>query len=180
MNENMNEPLVVQAQVQVVTAQVVVKEEEHSLLPYPDETKWHTSECDRCCTCTGDCWLAWCCSCFSLGHIASKLEALGQPYCLTYWHIVGIAIAFFILDTILQNSIVNFDFSFLRIFLIVVIFQLRGLVRQRLNIPGDCCSDCLWSFFCGPCVITQINGTLWKQPEIQPGCSCEDQFAKIV
>mmetsp|Transcript_14369 Transcript_14369/g.17085 ORF Transcript_14369/g.17085 Transcript_14369/m.17085 type:complete len:209 (+) Transcript_14369:96-722(+) len=187
---------VVQAQVvqaQVVQAQVVVQpgqqfvvvgqqgapQAQNTLIPYPEETNWHDSECDRCCTCQGDCCLAWFCGCFSLGHIASKLEALGEPYCLKFWHIVIFAIILSIVDMIL-TSITQSQTRLSGIFLFVVTFQLRRRITTKLNFPGSCCGDCLWSFFCAPCVITQMNGTLWSQPEVQPGCSCDDNFAQVV
>jgi hypothetical protein len=58
--------------------------EASQLIPYPGEEKWHHDIFDRCCSCGGDCWLAWCCPCVTLAHIVSKLNALGSNYCLSF------------------------------------------------------------------------------------------------
>ena len=43
------------------------------LIPYQGENAWHYGLCDRCCTCTGECCMAWWCPCISVGQIASKV-----------------------------------------------------------------------------------------------------------
>mmetsp|Transcript_19858 Transcript_19858/g.23592 ORF Transcript_19858/g.23592 Transcript_19858/m.23592 type:complete len:183 (-) Transcript_19858:81-629(-) len=168
--------VVVQAQVVGQTVNVV--DATDSLVAFPGANEWHDGECDRCCNCSGDCGLAWFLPCFSLAHISSKLDALDAPYCLKFWHIATLGILFWIIDMIFYS--LNIQLQTLNIFIFIVVFQLRGIVRQRLAIPGDCCMDCLWSFFCVPCAITQMNGTLWRQPENEPGCSCDDRYAQIV
>mmetsp|Transcript_10784 Transcript_10784/g.14059 ORF Transcript_10784/g.14059 Transcript_10784/m.14059 type:complete len:191 (+) Transcript_10784:72-644(+) len=181
------QPMYVQAQAQVVSQPGQQQEQPESLIPYPDETNWHTSECacERCCACQGECWMAWCCSCFSLGHISSKLEALGQPCCLKYSHIVMIGVALTIVDIILSVVMSRPGRPAMRqprlagLFFFFVTFQMRRAISRRLKFADNCCFDCLWSFFCTPCVITQMNGTLWKQPD-DLGCSCDDKFAQVV
>jgi len=49
-------------------------EEGGGLLPYEGEATWHYGLFDRCCSCGADCWMAWCCSCFSLGQMAAKVR----------------------------------------------------------------------------------------------------------
>lgn len=56
----------------------------NSLLPYPDEGKWHHELFERCCSCGSDCWLAWCCPCVTVAQIVSKANALGIPYCMSF------------------------------------------------------------------------------------------------
>mmetsp|Transcript_14923 Transcript_14923/g.35170 ORF Transcript_14923/g.35170 Transcript_14923/m.35170 type:complete len:207 (+) Transcript_14923:27-647(+) len=188
-----NQPQVVVGQVtasqpQVVVAQVVSAEQVHvvqipqeagpggSLLPYPDRPNWHSGEFDKCCTCTGDCWVAWCCSCFTAGQIASKLSKVGNPYCLGYKGIVITFLFFFILDIILEST-AGVDLNPQYLFMFVVMMQLRKRVRDTLRIDGDCCSDCVCSFFCPPCVLTQMVHTLWARPNQVPGCDCSEGAA---
>jgi hypothetical protein len=59
--------------------------------------------------------------------------------------------------------------SLAQVFVFVVAFQLRRLVRGRLHIPGTWFEDCLCSWFCLPCVVTQMVGQLWRQPSVEPG-----------
>lgn len=33
----------------------------------------------------------------------------------------------------------------------------RGEIRRRYAIPGNCCLDCLLSYFCGCCSVTQVS-----------------------
>jgi Cys-rich protein (TIGR01571 family) len=163
----------------VVPLNQTIENSQNSLLPYPRENRWHNSEFERCCACGGECCLAWCVPCVGMAHISSKLAALERPYCMKFWHIISVAMVLFVLDIIIEAT-VGGSSELLRIFIVVVTFQLRGLVRERLNIPGNCCVDCLCACFCTPCVITQMNGTLWRNPEKEPGCSVDDRMAYVV
>lgn len=171
-------PVPVQAQPVIYQAEAIVPEEityerpqyrqpNNLPIPYPDEQKWHHSEFERCFSCKSDCWIAWCCPCIPLAHIASKLSALSTPYCLSFNTILYCGVGLSILDFILTIFGVTLYPQY--IFYIIVCFQLRGLIRKRLNISGDTCHDCLCSCFCLPCILTQINGTFWKNPEQYPG-----------
>jgi Cys-rich protein (TIGR01571 family) len=148
-------------------------------IPYPGENRWHNSEFERCCACSGDCWLAWCCPCVPLAHMSSKLKAIGSPYCLSFSTIIYIACFLSLIDFILSLTTGN-DMNMDTIFCAIVCFQIRGKIRERLNIAGNCCTDMLCSICCLPCVLTQINGTLWKSPGEVPGCSMSDNFANVV
>jgi Cys-rich protein (TIGR01571 family) len=150
-----------------------------SLIPYPNENKFHHSDCERCCDCGGDCCLAWWCPCVSLAHIASRVTALGTPFCMQFNQILLVGLGLWILDIILWNVGVDAGYTF-KIFCIIVAMTLRGAVRQRLNIPGDNCQDFCCAWCCLPCVITQINGSLWKVPKENPGCQFNDNYAQMV
>lgn len=150
---------------------------ENNLPPYHNEGRFRYAECDRCCTCTPDCWLAWLFSCFTLGQISEKLSNTGRSFCLNYNGIVAIFLILLVLDCIFGVAFgsVGTPLRFTGIFLFVVACQLRGLVRQLYSIPGSCCDDCCRSFFCQPCVITQLVGQLWLEPSKTPGCSISSE-----
>mmetsp|Transcript_24978 Transcript_24978/g.29518 ORF Transcript_24978/g.29518 Transcript_24978/m.29518 type:complete len:185 (+) Transcript_24978:106-660(+) len=156
-----------------------------AVLPYPGEHKWHHGIFSRCCSCGGDCWLAWCCPCVSLAQISSKVGAIdGEPYCLSFNMILGIGIFLYCLSLLFGSIYPSMDsfFTPFNIFNFVVCFQLRRIVRIKLKIvPNDgCCVDCLCSYFCLPCVITQMMGTLWLKPHEVPDCTWNDSVATIV
>mmetsp|Transcript_38148 Transcript_38148/g.85174 ORF Transcript_38148/g.85174 Transcript_38148/m.85174 type:complete len:280 (+) Transcript_38148:57-896(+) len=144
------------------------------LLPYPDKAHWNSDEMEKCCTCTGECWVAWCCPCVTAGQIASKLSKVGSSYfCLGYQGIVGIYILLAILDFILEVA-AGVDLNPHYIFMFFVTMQLRKRVRDTLRINGDCCNDCICSCFCGPCVLTQMVHTLWARPAEVPACNLSE------
>ena len=49
-----------------------------------------------------------------------------------------------------------------------------------LGIPGSQGDDCALSFFCTPCTIIQLVGTLWTNPKEVPGCSMDKAAAYVV
>jgi Cys-rich protein (TIGR01571 family) len=183
----MNEPLIITVTSEpiaaaeytgaYVNAQVIaVADIENPLLPWPTEGKWHFDEFERCCSFKNDCWMAWCCGCFSLGQIIAKLRNLGVPYCVDFQGLLCWYAFFFIADVFTGSAASGSGgLSFTRVFLVLVAFQLRGLVRARLSIPGSCCNDFCCALCCTPCVITQMVAQLWKQPEVVPGCNFTDE-----
>jgi Cys-rich protein (TIGR01571 family) len=149
------------------------------LLPSPMGV-WRTSICDNCCNCEPESWMAWCCNCFSAGQIAGKLQHLqAEVYCLNFGLIVGVWFVLLVLGIILP-SYVSSLFLFLHVWWIfIVCTMLRYSMRKRLSIPGNLCTDCLGSFFCLPCFLTQMTHQLYTSPGVTPGCSCT-QFPTTV
>ena len=132
--------------------------------------------CDRCCECSGFCWLAWCGSwyCFPClcchtitsygrsvdpkrsGHTnrESATSAAWGTLCCT------IIVAIFIGPL------------FCLIYLLVLRCQTRENVRKMYKIEGNCCCDCLTACFCEPCSVIQMANQLWDDPSDEPGCDC--------
>jgi Cys-rich protein (TIGR01571 family) len=113
-----------------------------------------------------------------LKQIASKMRSVGANYCLDFRSIVLAVCFLFILDVIWGGAM-HSSYNIRGLFAFVVLFQLRGIVRRKHNIPGGDCNDCCVSFWCAPCAITQIVGQLWKNPEEVPGCSCNEDAAQL-
>jgi Cys-rich protein (TIGR01571 family) len=176
--EKPTQPLVVQASVVAVPITVspdgtVPVGGDETLIPYPGENKFHHEPCDRCCEFGGDCCLAWWAPCFSLAHVSAKLKALGDPFFMDFNVIMVIGLIMLVVDVFIGGGVSH-------IYSIVLAFLLRSAVRKRLSIEGNVVSDCCCAFWCLPCVVTQINGTLWRTPADKPGCNCGDHFAHIV
>lgn len=175
---------VVEAQLQVVEDAVVIKEgggSEEKRIPYPDEPHWHDEEYARCCKCSGHCWCVWLCPCVFLAHIASKLTAMDRanPYCLNFTTIIIIGVFLTLLDMFL--ALLGVDVNPHYIFYSIVCLQLRQKISAILKFrKADGCKECLFTFFCLPCAMTQMFGTLWGVPEEKPGISWRDNFSQIV
>jgi len=148
------------------------------LIPYPNEGHWHTELCERACDCGGDCWMAWLCPVFPLAQAQERLKFLGVDK-QGYQEVVLGALILCVLDLVISAMTKSESFS-LPIFCGLVLCQLRGLVRAVLGIVGSQCDDCLLSFFCTPCTLIQLVGTLWVQPKQVPGCTFDQQAAYVV
>lgn len=74
----------------------------------------------------------------------------------------------------------DISFNLYGLYLFVCIFIMRYGVRLKYAIPGGGCSDCCASFFCAPCVLTQLQHQLWTRPARDPGCNCGPEFAHVV
>ena len=147
----------------------------HQLIPPPNPTggTWRYTLCQRCCSCTGDCVVAWLCPCVPLGQMADKLNTVfgsqNDPV-LNYSVIVTVGVVLWILDAVL-SSVLRSDTDFALLWIIIIAFLLRGKIRQLRQIRGSCCEDCLTAFFCTPCSITQMVGEMWHDPNKMPGCN---------
>jgi Cys-rich protein (TIGR01571 family) len=146
--------------------------------PKNPEGGWKYKLCDRCCAGTGDCVTAWCqCGCFPLGQMADKLSSVtgGQKDpVLNYKVIAAVGVALWIIDAVL-NTVVELDTNFQGLWVIIIVFLLRGKIRQLRQIEGTCCEDCLTAFFCTPCSITQMVGEMWHDPKQKPGCNWQEK-----
>jgi len=52
--------------------------------------------------------------------------------------------------------------------------MIRGTLRQRFNIMGGCCGDCICSFFCAPCTLCQNYRELSVRGYWCGGACCVD------
>lgn len=152
-----------------------------SLLPPAKlQGMWNYGFCDRCCSCDGTCAMAWLCSCIPVAQMAEKMKRVGFPSCGGgFQTVVSTVIMFVIIEIIVYVSL-GIDLHMAEIFLFVVLCQLRGIVRNVFQIPGSGCEDCVVSYFCAPCTITQLAGQLWSDPTQNPGCTCDDSPAGVV
>jgi Cys-rich protein (TIGR01571 family) len=94
--------------------------------------------------------------------------------------VLWVGVVLYVIGMIFQSAGPYNTTAPFNLFIIVVAFQCRQLVRERLNIVGNCCEDCMCAFFCTPCTLTQMVGTLWKNPDVQPGCDWNDSSSQVV
>mmetsp|Transcript_83681 Transcript_83681/g.167602 ORF Transcript_83681/g.167602 Transcript_83681/m.167602 type:complete len:192 (+) Transcript_83681:95-670(+) len=146
---------------------------------------WHFDLFGQCCRCTGDCCVAWFCPCFALGQVARKLANNGVPTGGWYYrNIVFWGIVWILIDSIIASgddkAWRKSTSGFYSLFCVIVMTRLRGSVRARYNIQGSCFADCLLSWWCAPCTLTQMVGQLWIQPEVTPGCDISEGPAFLV
>lgn len=168
------QPAVVQAQVVVGTAVAAYPQQDlPSLLPYPDDKRFHHNICDRICDCGAEWWLTVCCPCVSLAHISSRLRAIDPSLnASSFSCILYSGLALWVLDRIL--SIVGAPTNFLSLFVFVMACQLRGLTRRALHMSENPFEDCCCAFWCNCCTIQQMVGSLFRNPHERPGCQWAD------
>ena len=126
---------------------------------------WKYDFFGRCCSCESDCWMAWCCACFPLAQIAGKLQAeesnalsagcLGPAYKETLIVYFGLFFLGLMLSIFAGNLVQN-PTSFASFYLFIVACQARKKTRLYHQIHGYDCDDCCSSWWCLPCVITQL------------------------
>lgn len=150
------------------------------LLPEGLLNQWRVGLCTRCCSCSGYCFLSWCCPFLVSGMIAQKLSIIGfQVGGLTYKSIVLTYLGILLFDSFIAMITKShhqglMDLYFHNIYLVYVIYMLRNGIRERFNIPGHQLYDLCGSCFCAPCYLTQMMTQLWPNPEAVPGCNCWD------
>ena len=141
---------------------------------------WKVDTCGKCCDCGPSCLMAWFCTCFPLGQLASKAKNNGMPIAdwMTFQNVVLATIAVRVLDLILSAVGISLNLSWW--FMGCIIFTLRKVVRRHHNIPGEDCEDCLLSFCCVPCTVTQMVHQMWANPDQAPGCTFDESPAMLV
>ena len=126
---------------------------------------WKYDVFGRCCSCESDCWMAWCCACFPLAQIAGKLQAaqsnVRSAGCLGPAYHETMKVYFFLLIlglilSIFAGNLVQSPTSFASLYLFIVACQARINTRRYHQIHADNCNDCCCSWWCLPCVITQL------------------------
>ena len=134
---------------------------------------WKYDVFGRCCSCESDCWMAWCCACFPLAQIAGKLQAeesnalsagcLGPAYketLIVYFGLffLGLMLTIFAqgLIPIFAGDLIQSPSTLTSLYLFIVACQARKKTRRYHQIHADDCNDCCCSWWCLPCVITQL------------------------
>jgi Cys-rich protein (TIGR01571 family) len=148
------------------------------VIPFRGEGRWHHDIFEKCCDVGGHCFMAWCCSVFPLAQISEKHKFLGVRS--TGFQTVLIIACVVSLIDLITHIFTRESTWLLGMFCAILCCQLRGVTRKVLQIKGSEFDDCLLSFFCTPCTIIQITGTLWKQPNDVPGCTIDERAAYVV
>lgn len=115
-------------------------------------------------------WMSWCCTYIAMGQLLQrmKMNVCGKPdqnYSNTcmIWTILWAAcyMAWWIIVGV-TDGYGFFLYWILAIFAIVALTQVRFFIRQRWNIPADCCdgsgclSDCCCVYWCSCCSLIQM------------------------
>lgn len=74
----------------------------------------------------------------------------------------------------------NIHVNLYALWAVIVLCQLRGIVRNFLNIAGNALEDGALSFFCAPCTIIQLVNQLWNHPHVVPGCDISPKPVHLV
>lgn len=145
------------------------------------ENQWNVNLCDRCCDCTANCWMAWCCACVPVAQMVEKMRLAGQPVIMNCTY-SGFITAYFagLLVFLVVMSTTGIRIELHNIILAVTLYHIRGAVRRFYNINGSGCEDCLATVFCGPCTVIQLVTQMWSRPNENPGCDCSARAAMIV
>ena len=147
-------------------------------LPFRGQGKWKHEIMERACDFGGDCGMAYFCPLFPLAQMSERIRlVLGNIFGIKsegdgYRRILITGVVWVLIDiliTVLTGS--SGLVPMLTIFCAMISCQLRGIIRQLHGIPGSKTDDCCLSFFCQPCTIMQMVGTLWANPKQVPGCS---------
>ncbi|EEY54534.1 uncharacterized protein PITG_08194 [Phytophthora infestans T30-4] len=123
---------------------------------------WNASICDCCCSVAPTyCCVVTCCPCTT---IASVKESLSGGYERTLLYFGGLALGFLIsVGFAASNSSdksTDVPVAFAALFLITFllgVWRLRTQTRHSLGIQGSQLNDCLSSFCCCFCVISQLH-----------------------
>ncbi|OQS04499.1 PLAC8 family protein [Thraustotheca clavata] len=89
--------------------------------------RWKTGICDCFQDCIPNFWMAWCCPCVSYAQTSYRMNG---SYCCAMLSYI--------------------------LFCAMPMICLRGNVRARYSIPGNCCWDCCCTCFCTICTLTQL------------------------
>ncbi|KAM3601118.1 uncharacterized protein V6R79_007895 [Siganus canaliculatus] len=110
-----------------MSSKMVVKQPEPMMVSRESQ-EWGSGICDCCDDVPECCFAFWCCPCFAC--VTSR--KYGEPLCLPLLEIFG-GIA------------------------PPITMSMRVSMRQRYNINGSMCNDCVCATFCRPCTWCQMS-----------------------
>jgi Cys-rich protein (TIGR01571 family) len=100
--------------------------------------KWEVGFCGCCTHCVPNCLMISCCPCVSLAQVSARLGMMSFKWAL----LLSIVLICF-------PSVGTVGFF-------IWIWMARKGVRERFQIPGGVCGDCLASCCCGCCALAQM------------------------
>lgn len=146
--------------------------------------EWDAGFCSCCSVCVPNCLTAWCLPCVSLAQVSSRLGSMTYGRALVFFLSLYVAILaagvvsnyiiFSHLETVTADGNYTYEEAagttkvsavvyalhgvadIAGIILVVSIWSLRSKTRERYQIQGNCCCDCLASIWCQLCVVTQM------------------------
>ena len=140
-------------------------------------TKWNVDLFERCCSCTGNCWLTWLCFCpiISVHSRSSNMHTIEGEHQRKKTFIASYScVIMCLLLTIFVSPI------FFQVFLLTLAIIARIQIRKFYNIEGNNLLDCCTGFWCTPCSIIQLSHQIWDNPEDIPGCDCGESSLHVI
>eukprot|EP00658_Telonema_sp_P-2_P001257 TRINITY_DN10474_c0_g1_i1.p2 TRINITY_DN10474_c0_g1~~TRINITY_DN10474_c0_g1_i1.p2 ORF type:complete len:214 (+),score=38.34 TRINITY_DN10474_c0_g1_i1:112-753(+) len=108
--------------------------------------------CDCCTPGCGTCCWACCCASCAFGDLASLLDP--NDHCCG-GNYGGACCLHYMLGGFMTMGLVVFTGIYVPTFNWIATCPMRGAVRNKYQIDGDECSDCLLAWCCDPCTIVQ-------------------------
>ena len=94
------------------------------------------------------------CPCISLAQITKRLGLMSYNYVLG---VFGFTLILAIAGAAAHSKALDAIVSILTFTIAFGVLRLRMRVRTLFSIPGTCCEDFLYTFFCGWCSIAQMS-----------------------
>lgn len=121
-------------------------------------------------TCPFPCLIGWCCSFLLLGQIMQRLKfsSLGSPSSNGGKNTFVVCLILYILVFVLgslgrwfpdnpNSQYLSFTSGTASIWFLIAMSKTRMAVREKHNIDGSCCCDCLHSWLCPCCTAIQLH-----------------------
>ena len=97
-----------------------------------------------------NCCMSFCCPCFSLAQITSRLGLYGFYPTLIFFAIL------YVVTGVAESAKIIWLGGISWMVIFIALFALRSQFRKIFALPGSCCGDCCASFFCSCCTIAQM------------------------
>jgi len=143
-----------------------------SILPvhrHYTEDSWRVGLFEKCCDCSGFCFMAWCCGCFTIAQISGRLAALDSDANSDvvrhkeYKRVLLIIAILFMLNVMFGINLIGFGCIY---FIWVARSKIISIWKFR---SPNCCVESLTICCCGPCSLIQTAHQLWMEPSVVPG-----------
>jgi Cys-rich protein (TIGR01571 family) len=153
--------------------------------PKPIEGYFSDGLCD-CCDEGNWCWIAFCCQGLAFGALMEKLKltwcadrTVSRPkytyaivatiwfiFCFAY--VILRALRVYASGNVTILALLGVINLIILIYFIVIQTKTRMAFRYKYSIPGECCCDCLASYFCGCCSALQMYRHMKHSDERPP------------
>ncbi|GAB5037672.1 plac8 family protein [Nannochloropsis oceanica] len=162
-------------------------EQASSLSPSPKSPprgRWKDGFCDWHKDCLHSCLLGSLLNCVLLGQVAQRMK-----FCMRFKEVTLVSLGLWTLSCVLYvalpknvgpGGLANVAYS---LFFLLVLCQLRGMVRSRDAIPGDRFWDCCASLWCSCCTLTQMARHVFHYQDNHADCSLRpgsDSFVTVI
>ena len=136
--------------------------------------EWNIKLCDKCCSPSSFCMMAWCCPCFPLAQLFGRVSNLNiNDYGFDERN-KNYQNAFYLLLILALISLltgVNFIFQ---LGITIVLYITRKKIQQFYHIRPSTVKDIFVSCCCVPCSLLQLASQVWESPESIGCCQIDE------